>query len=135
MKSEMKSGLAPQDIRERSFCFVIRIVKLCQSLNAKPGVSRILANQLLRSGTSIGANIEEAYGSQSKADFIAKMSISCKEARETHYWLRLLIAAEIIGEIKLTELTDESNQLVAILTSIVKNSRRANSVDKKVKTE
>lgn len=131
----MKSGLAPQDIRERSFCFAIRIVKLCQSLNAKPGVSRILANQLLRSGTSIGANIEEAYGSQSKADFIAKMSISCKEARETHYWLRLLIAAEIIGEIKLTELTDESNQLVAILTSIVKNSRRANSVDKKVKTE
>jgi four helix bundle protein len=131
----MKNGLAPQDIRERSFCFAIRIVKLCQSLNAKPGVSRILANQLLRSGTSIGANIEEAYGSQSKADFIAKMSISCKEARETHYWLRLLIAAEIIGEIKLTELTDESNQLVAILTSIVKNSRRANSVDKKVKTE
>lgn len=131
----MKNGLAPQDIRERSFCFAIRIVKLCQSLNAKPGVSRILANQLLRSGTSIGANIEEAYGSQSKADFIAKMSISCKEARETHYWLRLLIATEIIGEIKLTELTDESNQLVAILTSIVKNSRRANSVDKKVKTE
>ena len=135
MKSEMKNGLAPQDIRERSFCFAIRIVKLCQSLNAKPGVSRILANQLLRSGTSIGANIEEAYGSQSKADFIAKMSISCKEARETHYWLHLLIATEIIGEIKLTELTDESNQLVAILTSIVKNSRRANSVDKKVKTE
>jgi four helix bundle protein len=131
----MKNGLAPQDIRERSFCFAMRIVKLCQSLNAKPGVTRILANQLLRSGTSIGANIEEAYGSQSKADFIAKMSISCKEARETHYWLRLLIATDIIGEIKLAELTDESNQLVAILTSIVKNSRRANSVDKKVKAE
>jgi four helix bundle protein len=135
VKSEMKNGLAPQDIRERSFCFAMRIVKLCQSLNAKPGVTRILANQLLRSGTSIGANIEEAYGSQSKADFIAKMSISCKEARETHYWLRLLIATDIIGEIKLAELTDESNQLVAILTSIVKNSRRANSVDKKVKAE
>ena len=55
------------------------------------------------------------------------MSISCKEARETHYWLRLLIATEIIGEVKLAELTDESNQLVAILTSIVKNSKKMKS--------
>lgn len=112
-----------KDIKERSFRFATRIVKLCQSLDANPGVSRTLANQLLRSGTSIGANIEEAHGSQSKADFIAKMSISCKEARETHYWLRLLIATDIIAEAKLAELTDESNQLVAILTSIVKNSK------------
>lgn len=131
----MKSDIAPRDIRERSFRFAIRIVKLCQNLDAKPGVSRTLANQLLRSGTSIGANIEEAHGSQSKADFISKMSISCKEARETHYWLRLLIATEIIGEDKLAELTDESNQLVAILTSIVKNSKKLKSEDIKVNGE
>jgi four helix bundle protein len=84
---------------------------------------RTLAKQLLRSGTSIGANVEEAHGSQSKADFIAKMSIACKEARETHYWMRLLVATELVSSAKLEELIDEANQLVAILTSIVKNTR------------
>lgn len=114
---------SPRDIRERSFEFAVRIVKLCEALDSKPGVSRILANQLLRSGTSVGANIEEAHGSQSKADFTAKMYISCKEARETLYWLRLLTATQVVDEHKLTSLTDESDQLVAILTSIVKKSR------------
>jgi four helix bundle protein len=98
-------------------------VRLCQTLTASPGVSRTLAKQLLRSGTSIGANVEEAHGSQSKADFIAKMSIACKEARETHYWMRLLVATELVSSAKLEELIDEANQLVAILTSIVKNTR------------
>jgi len=60
---------------------------------------------------------------QSKADFIAKMSIACKEARETHYWMRLLVATELVSSAKLEELIDEANQLVAILTSIVKNTR------------
>lgn len=74
--------------------------------------------------SSIGANVEEAHGSQSKADFIAKMSIACKEAWETHYWLRLLVATELVPALKMEELTDEANQLVAILTSIVKNTRK-----------
>lgn len=116
--------MQPRDIKERTFQFSIRIVRLCQTLNASPGVSRTLANQLLRSGTSIGANVEEAHGSQSKADFIAKMYIACKEARETHYWLRLLVATELVPSPKLEELTDEANQLVSILTSIVKNTRK-----------
>ncbi len=114
----------PQDIKERSFDFAIRIVSLCRTLESQSKISRTLANQLLRSGTSIGANIEEAHGSQSKADFVAKMYISCKEARETNYWLRLLTATGIIQETKLTDLTDESNQLVAMLTTIVKKARR-----------
>jgi four helix bundle protein len=59
-------------------------------LDQMPGVSRTLANQLMKSGTSIGANVEEGQASQSRADFIAKYAIACKEARETHYWLRLL---------------------------------------------
>ena len=120
----MKEMTMPEDIRDRSFRFATRVVKLCQTLDATPGVSRTLANQLLRSGTSIGANIEEANGSQSRADFVAKMYISCKEARETHYWLRLLIATDLVPEGRLTELVDEANQLVAILTAIVKNTRR-----------
>jgi four helix bundle protein len=113
----------PVDIKERSFDFAIRVVALCQVLESQSKISRTLANQLLRSGTSIGANIEEAHGSQSKADFVAKMYISCKEARETNYWLRLLAATKLIPEAKLADLTDESSQLVAILTSIVKKSR------------
>lgn len=83
----------------------------------------MLADQLLRSGTSVGANVEEAHGNQSKSDFIAKMSIATQEARETNYWLRLLAASEVVPADNLADLADESNQLVAILTTIVKRSR------------
>lgn len=69
--------------------------------------------------------MEEAQGSQSKADFTAKIYIACKEARETHYWLRLLIKTNLISESKLTGLLDESSQLVAILTTIAKKSRQS----------
>jgi len=110
----------PQEISERAFEFAVRVIKLCQVLDEKPGVSRTLANQLLRSGTSVGANLEESKGGQSRADFLSKVSISLKEARETHYWLRLLNAADILPERQLTPLLDEANQLVAILTTIVK---------------
>lgn len=113
-----------KDLKDRSFDFSVRIVRLCQQLDEMRGTSRTLANQLLRSGTSIGANIEEAHGSQSKADFTAKMYIACKEARETHYWLRLLIATEIMTKPQISELEDEANQLVAILTATVKNARK-----------
>jgi len=113
----------PQDIKTRSFEFAVRIVWLCQELEKSPGTSRTLANQILRSGTSIGANIEEANGSQSKADFTSKMYISCKEARETYYWLRLLAETEILPKPRLDSILDEANQLIAILTTIVKKSR------------
>ena len=98
-------------------------MKLCQALDESPGVSRTLATQLLRSGTSIGANVEGSQGVQSKADFISKLAIACKEARETHYWLRLLAATDVVPEPKLIPLIDEANQLVAILTTIIRNSR------------
>lgn len=94
-------------------------------LDQAPGVSRTLANQLLRSGSSVGANVEEGYASQSHADFVSKYSIACKEARETHYWLRLLVAADVAPADRLLPLIDEANQLVAILTTIVKKTRRA----------
>lgn len=113
----------PEDITQRCFAFATRVVKLCKVLEAKSGVSRTLANQLLRSGTSIGANMEEAQGSHSKADFVAKVVISAKEARETHYWLRLLAASDVVPGDDLRELTDEANQLVAILTTIIKRTR------------
>jgi four helix bundle protein len=101
-------GKAPQEIGERSFAFAVRVVKLCQTLDERPGVSRTLSNQLLRSGTSIGANLQESKGGQSRADFLSKVSIALKEARETHYWLRLLVAADIIHEKQLLPLLDEA---------------------------
>lgn len=125
MKSEVGSlkGERKSDLPERSFEFAKRIVLLCRALDEKPGVSRTLANQLLRSGTSVGANIEEGQASQSEADFVSKYSIACKEARETHYWLRLPCATDIIPESKLAELIDECNQIVAILTTIIKKMK------------
>jgi four helix bundle protein len=113
----------PQEISERAFEFAVRVIKLCQVSDEKPGVSRTLANQLLRSGTSVGANLEESKGGQSRADFLSKVSISLKEARETHYWLRLLNAAAILSERQLAPLLDEANQIVAILTTIVKTTK------------
>lgn len=109
-----------RDLPERTFQFALRVVKLCQHLDRKPGVSRTLSRQLLRSGTSIGANVEEGQAAQSEADFLTKYSIACKEARETHYWLRLLAAAEIVPDTRLHELIQESNELIAILTTIIK---------------
>ena len=118
---EMKDG--KRDICKRSFAFAARIVSLCQTLYETRGVNRTLANQLLRSGTSVGANIEEAQAGQSRADFVSKYAIACKEARETHYWLRLLIETQIVQKERLTSLLDECDQIVAILTTIIKKTR------------
>lgn len=79
----------------------------------------ILAKQLVRSGTSIGANIEEAQPGQSRSDFIHKISIALKEARETNYWLRLLEAGELIPKEKLSELIKESDEVKRILAAII----------------
>ena len=88
------------------------------------GEQLFLERYIMRSGTSIGANVEEGQGSQSRADFVAKYSIACKEARETNYWLRLLAASEIVPEANLKDLLDETHQLIAILTSIIKSARK-----------
>lgn len=111
------------DITNRTFEFALRIVKLCRLLDKNCIVHRALVNQLIRSGTSIGANIEEAQSGQSRADFTSKVSIACKEAREALYWLRLISAAnESISE-RMTDIIQESNELVSILTSIIKTTK------------
>jgi four helix bundle protein len=114
---------AELDIVGRSFEFAVRVVRICRFLETQDWVSRTLANQLLRAGTSIGANIEEAQAGQSKADFTAKMSIALKEAQETLYWLKLLNTAEVVETEKLSGITKEADELVRILTSIVKTSQ------------
>jgi four helix bundle protein len=118
----------PQDIRERTFEFALRIIKLCNELNKRPGVSRDISRQLLKAATSVGANAEEAQAAQSKPDFISKNSIALKEARETHYWLRLLIAAKVLPEKRLAELRDEAEQIKRILGSIVVSAKRSQGI-------
>jgi len=115
--------MGKRDLPERTFEFARRVVELCKVLDQAPGVNRTLANQLLRSGTSVGANVEEGQAGQSRADFVSKLSIACKEARETHYWLRLLSATKLVPESQLIGLLDEANQLVAILTTVIKKTK------------
>jgi four helix bundle protein len=122
---QTRSSKSKVDLAERTFEFARRVVKLCQVLDRMPGVSRTLATQLLRAGTSIGANVEEAQAAQSRADFLNKLSIARKEARETHYWPRLLTASDIVQESRLTDLLDESDQLIAILTTTTRKIRNS----------
>ena len=104
-------------IQEKSFAFAIRIVKAYQVLTVR-NKEYILSKQLLRSGTSIGANIEEAVGAQSRADFLAKLSIGYKEARETQFWIRLLSATDYLTEVEQISLLNDLDQILKTLTSI-----------------
>ena len=113
------------DITERTFNFASRIIKLCQFINKKYEIEKsVLSKQLLCSGTSIGANVEEAQAGQSRADFISKMAIALKEARETNYWLRLLGASDLLREDKLLDLIRESEELKKILAKIIVSSKK-----------
>lgn len=115
----------PYDIKDRTFLFATEIIDFCKPVMPPGGVVRELARQLLRSGTSIGANLEEADAAQSKADFRGKVSISRKEARESRYWLRLLVHADPRLKGAAVPLQDESRQLYDILTAIKRNSEHS----------
>lgn len=112
-----------QNIQDRSFEFALRIVRLHESLCTKVGAARVIARQLLKSGTSIGANLEEASAAQTKPDFVTKCSIAAKEARETRYWLRLLTGCKSVEAERVAPLVIEAGEIVAILTTIVKNAQ------------
>jgi len=112
-----------KDLQERTLKFSIRIVNLCKFLRENGGTGYDISKQLIRSGTSIGANVEEAQNAESKPDFIHKMSISLKEARETNYWLKILIATEKQLEPRLLPLLNESNELISIIHAIIKNTK------------
>jgi four helix bundle protein len=110
-------------ILAKSYAFAIRVVKLYMHLR-KQKVERELLIQFLKAGTSVGANIEEGIGAQSKADFIHKMGIAYKEAREVFYWLKILRDTEIL-EIKLAEsFLKDAEELKKILASILKSSKQ-----------
>ena len=116
-------GMNGQNVIEaKSFSFAIRIVRLCQYLSSEKK-EYVLSRQLLKSGTSIGANICEAEKGQSKADFVAKMSIALKEANETDYWLRLLYETEYLTNTQFDSLNKDINEIISILVAITKNSK------------
>lgn len=108
-------------VQQKSYQFALKTIKLCRLLREQKEFT--LSQQLLESGTSIGANVEEAIGGASKKDFTAKMNIACKEARESNYWLRLIRDSNTCPEIDLNEIIQDSEELKKILHSIVKSSR------------
>lgn len=110
------------DLRDRTKAFALRIIKMFAAL-PKSEEARVLGRQVLRSGTSAGANYREAQRSRSKAEFIAKIGDCLKELDETSYWLELLTESRIVPAAKLTALSDECDQLLAIFTTISKKSK------------
>ena len=115
-------GSPPFELRERTKLFGLRIVKMFVAL-PKSEEARVLGKQVLRSGTSVGANYREAHRARSKPEFISKVGDCLKELDETAYWLELLTESGIVKPTKLASLQDETNQLLAILTTISKNTK------------
>ena len=109
-------------IEQKSFRFAVRMVKLCRFLQ-EDKKEYTLSKQLLRAGTSIGANIVESQQAQSRADFIAKLNIALKEAAETDYWLRLLQATDYLTKVEFSSLITDCREIEKLLTAIIKTSR------------
>jgi len=109
-------------VQEKSYAFALRIVKLYRWL-CEEKKEYVLSKQLLRSGTSIGANVEEAIGGQSEKDFTSKMMIAYKETRETHYWLRLMRDSDLIDQPAFESVINDSDELLKLLGSITKTMK------------
>ena len=110
-------------LREKSFAFALRIVKMSRYLNDRKQ-EFVLSKQVLRCGTSIGANIRESVFAQSTLDFISKLSIALKEASETQYWLELLEASKLLTSKEFTSLKSDADWLVGTLVNVIKSNKR-----------
>lgn len=109
-------------VLEKSYAFALRVVALARLLRRDKEFE--IAAQVLRAGTSIGANVEEAQAAHSRPDFVAKMSIAAKEARETHYWLRLLRDSKTGPADQVATMLHEADELIRLLTAIVKTGQQ-----------
>jgi four helix bundle protein len=109
-------------IQEKAYNFALTIIELYRLLVQKN--EYVMSKQLLKSGTSIGANVEEALAGQSRPDFLSKMSIASKEARESNYWLRLLRDSNIVEKKYLLKPLADSDEIISMLTSIVKTTSK-----------
>ena len=122
MNGEAGKPVKRNVVQEKSFAFALRVISVSRRLQFERR-ELVLSKQLLRSGTSIGANIEEAIAAQSKKDFLAKMSIALKEARETHYWLRLIQESNVMDDPDIDRLLPACQELVALLSRITLTTR------------
>jgi four helix bundle protein len=113
----------PQDLKPRTKTFALRIIRMYSKLPKGNTVAQVLGKQVLRSGTSVGANYREASRARSKAEFVAKIGDSLKEIEETEYWLELLVQSDSIPVTKMNDLIDETRQLIAIFTTIDKKAK------------
>jgi four helix bundle protein len=130
LNSKGSDGAVKQNvIQEKSYSFALKAIVAYRRLTESK--EYVLSKQMLRASTSIGANVEEAIAGQSRADFISKMSIASKEARETRYWLRLLRDAGLMEKRAAEELLKEVTEMVLILTSIVKSTTEATVVKRR----
>ena len=114
---------SPNPIREKSFAFALLMIDLYKRLQADR--EYVISKQLLRSGTSVGANVEEATAAESRRDFIHTMTIASQEARESMYWLRLLSESNLVPGIDVTAELEHAHELVRMLTSIVKSTSQS----------
>ena len=121
MKDEQ--SIAPVDLKQRTKKFALRSIRLYGAL-PKTTVAWVIGKQMLRSGTSVGAQYREGVRARSDAEFISKLESALQELEETSYWLELIVEAEIMAEKRLEGLTQEANELTAILTTCVKNTKR-----------
>ncbi len=113
-----------RDICERTLDYAVRAIKLCRTLQAmRTGAGDVVGKQYLRSATSIGANVSEAQAAESRADFVHKYRLALKEARESLYWLHVLERSELVAQSRLSEIVQETDELVAIITTIVRHAR------------
>ena len=112
------------DLRDRTKEYARRIIRLYAAL-PKSTLAQVLGKQLLRSGTSVGANYREAFRSRSKPEFISNLGICLRELDETAYWLELLVDENIVATSKMSRLLDETNQLIAIFVAILKKSKES----------
>ena len=111
-----------EELKKRTKQFGLRVIKLIEALPSAKAAN-VIGNQLLRSGTSVGANYRSACRARSKPDFISKASIAIEEADESLYWMEMLVEAKIMPKEKLLALMKEGNEIVAILTASVKTAR------------
>ena len=116
----------PYEIKERTFEFGVMIVEYVDRL-PRSLAGRTVADQLIRSGTAVGAMVEEADGAESNRDFVHKMSVALKEARESHYWLRVIKRAKVRDSKDTDYLIGEAMELIKILSTITKKAKRQNS--------
>jgi four helix bundle protein len=123
--SYSKTNRDAPDIRERTVKYAVRAIELYRFVQrGKDGAGRIIAKQYMRAATSIGANVEEAHSGESRADFIHKLGIAQKEARECSHWLRIMADSTVVSSQRLAAIRQETEEIYAVLTAIIVSAKR-----------